>query len=148
MRPHSSFSPCLLLLTILTFSIYPTMANGSDTPADLVGRAVQNEVRQEAASNPHFMFKDQRKTAHAWQTKLVVETRDAAAGMIIEQDGHPLTPQQQQAEEWRLQNYIKDPDEVARKSRQEKEDAERTLKIVKALPHAFMYEAAGTVLES
>ena len=90
------------------------------------------------------MFKDQRKTAHTSQTKLIVETREAAVGMIVEQDGHPLTPQQQQAEEARLQNYIRNPDELARKRRQEKEDADRTMKIVKALPDAFLYEADGT----
>ena len=59
------------------------------------------------------MFKDQRKTAHTWQTKLIVETQDAAAGMIILQDGQPLTPQQQQAEDARLQNYIRDPEQLA-----------------------------------
>jgi hypothetical protein len=90
------------------------------------------------------MFQDHRKTAHTSQTKLIVETRDAAAGMIIEQDGQPLNPQQQQNEDGRLQSYIQNPEELARKRRQEKEDAERTMKIVKALPDAFLYEADGT----
>ena len=120
-------------------------ANAADSPADLVRRAVQNEIRQDAGPSTHFMFKDERKTAHTSQTKLVVETSDAAAGMIIEQDGQPLTPQQQQNEDWRLQNYIRNPDELARKRRQEKEDAERTTKIIRALPDAFLYEADGTV---
>jgi len=131
------------LLALLAWSLYPLAAHAADTPADLVRRAVQNEVHQDTSS-AHFMFKDQRKTAHTSQTKLIVETRDAAAGMIIEQDGQPLTPQQQQGEYWRLQDYIKNPDELARKRRQEKEDAERTLKIVKALPDAFLYEWDGT----
>src|SRR5260370_23773266 len=90
------------------------------------------------------MFKDQRKTSHVSQTKLMVETRDAVAGLLVEQDGHPLTPEQQKAEEARLQNYIKNPEELNRKRQQEKEDAERTTKIVKALPDAFLYEADGT----
>jgi hypothetical protein len=116
----------------------------SATPADLVRRTVQNEVRQNTDPTARFMFKDHRKTAHISQTKWIVETREAAVGMIVEQDGHPLPPQQQQAEEARLQSYIRNPDELARKRRQEKEDAERTLKIVKALPDAFLYEADGT----
>jgi hypothetical protein len=116
----------------------------STAPVELVRQAVQNEVRQNADAHAHFMFKDQRRTAHTWQTKLIVETRDAAAGMMIEQDGHPLSPEQQQAEDARLQNYIHNPEELARKRRQEQEDAERTMKIVKALPDAFLYEADGT----
>jgi hypothetical protein len=119
-------------------------ASIAQSPADLVRHAVQNEVRQNTDDTAHFMFKDQRKTAHTSQTKLVVETRDAAAGMIIEQDGQPLSPEQRQAEDGRLQNYIRDPDDLARKRRQEKEDAERTMKIVKALPDAFLYESDGT----
>jgi hypothetical protein len=113
-------------------------------PAELVRRSVQNEIRQNTDANTHFMFKDQRKTAHTWHTKLIVETRDAAAGMIIEQDGHPLSPQQQQAEEARLQSYIRHPEELARKRKQDREDAERTMRVVKALPDAFLYEADGT----
>jgi hypothetical protein len=118
--------------------------SSSATPVELVRRAVQNEVRQNTDPNAYFMFKDQRKTAHTSQTKLIVETREAAAGMIVEQDGHPLTPQQQQAEEARLQNYTRNPEELARKRKQEKEDADRTMKIVRALPDAFLYEADGT----
>lgn len=132
-------------------SLIPGVATGQSStaaptvaPSDLVRRAVQNEIRQGTDSGAHFMFKDQRKTAHTSQTKLIIETQDAAAAMIIEQDGHPLNPQQQQAEDARLQNYIRNPDQLAWKRRQEKDDADRTLQIVKALPDAFLYEADGT----
>lgn len=129
------------MLALIAVSAY---ARAADTPADLVRRAVQNEVNQDTAA--HFMFKDERKTAHTWQTKLIVETQDAAAGMIILQDGQPLTPQQRQAEDARLQNYIRNPEQLAWKKHQEKEDAERTAKIVKALPEAFLYDWDGTAL--
>lgn len=134
-RPH--------FLTTLAVVALSVAARAADSPADLVRRAVQNEVSQDSAS--HFMFKDDRKTAHLWQTKLIVETQDASAGMIIAQDGQPLNPQQQQAEDARLQNYIRDPEQLAWKKRQEKDDAERTAKIVKALPDAFLYDWDGTV---
>ena len=114
------------------------------SPADLVRRAVQNEIRQNSDSRAYFMFKDRKKTAHSSQTKLVVETRDAAAGLVIELDGQPLTRQQQQAEAARLENYMGNPDELAKKRKQEREDADRTLRIVKALPDAFFYDADGT----
>ena len=90
------------------------------------------------------MFRDQRKTAHTNQTKLMVETHEGTAGLLIEMDGRALTPQQRQAEEARLQNYIHNPEELNRKRKQEKEDSERTIKIMKALPSAFTYEREGT----
>jgi hypothetical protein len=111
------------------------------SPAELVRQSVQNEM---LANGQHFMFRDERRTQHISETKLIVEAQDATAGIIILQDGHPLNPQQQQAERARLENYVRNPEELNRKRKQEKEDTERTLRIVKALPDAFLYEADGT----
>jgi hypothetical protein len=116
----------------------------SVAPALLVRLAVENEVKSNTAPSAHFMFKDEKKTAHLWQTKLVIETREATASMVIEQDGHPLTPEQKRAEESRLEAYARDPEELGKKRKQEKEDAERTEKILRALPDAFLFEPDGT----
>jgi hypothetical protein len=114
------------------------------SPAELVRRAVNNEIAANSGPGLHFMFKDHKQTAHLSQTKLVVETRDATAGMLISQDDRPLTPQQRQAEEARLENYIHNPEELNKKRKQEKEDADHTTRILKALPDAFLYEPEGT----
>jgi hypothetical protein len=113
-------------------------------PAQLVSQVVNNEVAANSPSGTHFMFRNQRKTPHSNQTKLMVETREATAGLLVEVDGHPLTPEQRKAETARLQNYVRNPEELNRKRKQEKEDAEHTIRIVKALPHAFLYERDGT----
>src|SRR5260370_27565142 len=146
MRPRYALStPPLLAVLALAFCPAATDAQlPADAPAELVRRAVQNEVRVNTDALALFMFRDQKTTSHYSQTKLVVETRDAAAGLVVEQDGRPLTPVQQQAEAARLENYIRNPDELARKRKQEREDADRTRRIVKALPDAFLYEADGT----
>lgn len=144
--PTYAHPPWLLGLVVIALALCPAADAQStlDKPADLVRRAVENEVRESTDSGAYFMFKDQKNTAHSSQTKLIVETREAAAGLVIEQDGHPLNPQQQHAEEARLESYTHNPDELARKRKQEREDADRTLRIVKALPDAFLYQADGT----
>ena len=131
------------------------LAAQSDDTAQSLAALVRDVVDHEVAADTgsggsasHFMFRDARTTAHLSQTKLLVETRDATAGMLIEQNGHPLTPQQQKAEEARLENYIRNPEELNKKRKQEKEDGDRTLRILKALPDAFLYEPAGTVAGS
>jgi hypothetical protein len=139
---RSPRAPGVLLIALALMPCVGHAQSPTPNPAELVRRAVQNEVRTDA--NTHFMFKDERKTGHSVQTKLIVETREATAGMVIEQDGQPLTSQQQQAEDARLQNYIRNPEQLAWKRRQEKDNADRTLAIVKALPDAFLYEADGT----
>jgi hypothetical protein len=129
----------------LAWFAVPLPASGGDNPplqpAELVRQSVQNEA---SANGQHFMFRDERRTQYISETKLVIEAQDATAGIVILQDGHPLSPQQQEAEQSRLENYVRNPEELSRKRKREKEDAERTLRIVKALPDAFLYEADGT----
>jgi hypothetical protein len=92
----------------------PVCSAGNQTqnvpPAELVRRAVQNETAANTGPGVHFMFKDRRQTTHLTQTKLIVETRDSTAGMVIEQDGRPLTPQQLRDEAARLENYVRNPE--------------------------------------
>ncbi len=142
----------LLLSIALTMLAQLAMHNFSEAkdqpstanPHELVSQVVKNEIAANGPSGVHFMFRNQRKTPHVNQTKLIVETREATAGLLVEVDGHPLTPQQREAEAARLQNYLRNPEELNRKRKQEKEDAEHTIRIVKALPSAFLYERDGT----
>src|SRR5581483_10968385 len=100
-------------------------------PPELVRHAVAIEVAaNNNTSGPRFMFKDERRTARSVQTKLLVETREATAGMLIAINGQPLPPEQQRAEEARLEHYVRNPEELNRKRKQEREDAERTSRIV------------------
>lgn len=119
--------------------------NGTQLPpVELVRQAVNNEVGSNNSSGRHFMFKDTKKTAHLNQVKLMVETRDATAGMLIANDGRPLSPQERSQEEARLANYLQNPQELTKKRKQEKEDADHTMRILKALPDAFLYQTDGT----
>jgi hypothetical protein len=133
----------LVLATWLLLSA-PCAFSGDTSPVELVKRAVQNEITSDEATGAHFMFKDDKRTPQLSQVKLVVETRDATAGMVLMQNGHPLTGQERAAEEARLTAYVKNPQELRRKRRQEKEDADHTERILRALPDAFLYQRDGT----
>jgi hypothetical protein len=137
---------CLACLIVFAAAVRWSLAKDEApgaSPAELVRRAVNNEIAANSGPGVHFMFKDHKQTAHFSQTKLVVETRDATAGMLIAQDDRPLTPQQRQAEEARLENYMHNPEELNKKRKQEKEDADHTTRILRALPDAFLYEPDG-----
>jgi len=112
-------------------------------PAQLVRRAIQNEMDANSGPGVHFMFTVRKKTAHLSQIRLIVETREATAGITVAQNDRRLTPQELEAEEARLENYVRNPEELNKKRKQEKEDAERTERILRALPDAFVYEADG-----
>jgi hypothetical protein len=111
---------------------------------ELVRKTVQNEVKS-SNDRAKFMFRDEKTSPKGSETKLLVETRDAMAGLLIAVNGKPLTPAQKQAEMGRLQHLMSDPDALAKKKRQEKDDADHTDRIMRALPDAFLYEYDGTV---
>ena len=89
-------------------------------PAEIVRRAVHNEIASNQSSGRHFRFKDEKRTPQLSQTKLMVETSDATAGLLVMQNGQPLTPQQRHEEEARLANYVQSPQDLRKKKKQEK----------------------------
>lgn len=122
-----------------------TAASPEIAPAELVRITVHNEIK--AANDPysaHHMFRSRKETAHGSQTKLFVETKDGMVGLLLANDDKPLTVDQREEEEQRLEHYKNDAKELQKKRKREKEDSDRTLQILKALPDAFLYEADGT----
>jgi len=113
------------------------------SPSELVRETVENEVTS-TASGTRLMFRQDKETAHGSQTKLILETREGMAGLLVAIDGKPLNTQQRQAEQARVEGLASDPQELKKKQKTEKEDAERTLRIMKALPDAFLYEPDGS----
>jgi hypothetical protein len=138
---------CLLGLSGQTLPSGTVSAAPSATisPAELVRMTVHNEIK--AANDPssaRHMFRSRKQTGHGSQTKLFVETKDGMVGLLLANDDHPLTPEQRQAEEQRIEQYMNNPRELQKKRKREKEDTEHTLSILKALPDAFIYEPDGT----
>lgn len=113
-------------------------------PGDLVRAAVANEVAAANNTAVKHMFRSRKQTPKGSQTRLYVETDEAMAGMLIALNDQPLTPQQHQGELSHLAWLMNNPEQLRKKHAHEKEDADRTLRIVKALPFAFRYEYAGT----
>lgn len=120
-------------------------SNAPQIPAgELVRQTVAREVAAANDGSIKHMFLSRKRTSKGSQTRLYVETDDAMAGMLVAVNDQPVTPQQQQAEAGHLAWLTDNPEQLRKKHTREKEDAERTLRIVKALPDAFRYEYDGT----
>jgi hypothetical protein len=112
-------------------------------PAELMRKAVQNEIKASQDDSAHFLFRGIKTTPQGSTTRLYVETKDATAGLVVAYNGKSLTPEQRQAEEARVERFIRNPEELRKKREQEHEYAERTLRIIRAMPNAFVFEYAG-----
>ena len=133
-----------LLLVICAGVALAQTQSPSLAPAELVRKTVQNEVKAATDDSVRYMFRSRKETPRGTQTKLYVQTRDAMVGLLIALNDKPLTPEQRQAEESRVERLLKNPAELQHKRKQEKDDEERTTRIMKALPDAFLYQYDGT----
>ncbi len=146
--PFSSlWARCALAAWTTAFGLIASAQVASPTGIsadELVKKTIENEVA--AANNVavKHMFRSRRQTPRGSQTRLYVETKDAMAAMLVAINDQPLNQQQQQGEIGHLGWLMSNPDQLRKKQAREKEDADRTLRIVKALPDAFHYEYAGS----
>jgi len=144
--------PCLrgklALYVVIAWLITAVRAEQAAPPQISPNALVRETVARELAAANHpacmHMFRSRRQTPKGSQTRLYFETKDAMAGMLIATNDQPLSAQQHQAEIDHLNWLAGNPDQLRKKHAREKEDADRTLRIVKALPDAFRYEYAGT----
>jgi hypothetical protein len=132
-----------VLLGALLSGIGAASTSDSASPIELVRAAAANEVAASNDNSIKHMFRSRKQTAQGSQTRLYVETQSAMAGITIAYNDQPLTPEQVQGEENHLAGLVGDPEQLSRKHSQEQQTAERTLRIVKALPDAFLYDYDG-----
>ena len=141
-----SVAVCLIGIAVTAPVAGQTAASVSAyiSPNELVRAVVANEVAASNDASVKHMFRSRKQSHGGSQTRLYVETRDAIAALTIAYDDRPLSAQQARDEEARLEGLRSNPEELTRKHSQEKNDAERTQRIVRALPDAFLYEYVGT----
>ena len=85
-----------------------------------------------------------RKTSPHWSsTKKICETKDGDVARLVELNGNPLSAADKQKEEARLTELSGDPGKQRRRKQAEDEDEGRVLKVLRALPTAFVYQDAG-----
>ena len=133
----------MVLLTAACFASQQEPVASQPEPGELVRRVVRNEIQTTSEDTDRFMFRGTKTTPKGSTTKIYVETKEATAGLVVAYNGKALTPNQRRAEEARLERFLNDPEELKKKRKQEREDEERTLRIVRAIPDAFLFEYAG-----
>jgi hypothetical protein len=144
---NSKLAVAIAALAMIVPACAFSVDQSSEAPTELVRRTVQKETAS-GNGGPKAMFRDQKGTPQGSQTKLVVETREGMAGMLVAINNKALSPSQRQAEEARLEELINNPESLKKKQKSEKEDEERVTRIMRALPDAFLYEHDGNVVGS
>ena len=105
---------------------------------------VDNELAAARDTSTKFMFRSRKTTQKGVQNRIYVEANEAVASLTVGQGDQPLDPKQQQAEMDQLTQLANSPAKLHRRQERGQQEMEHTLRIVKALPDALLYEYAGT----
>jgi hypothetical protein len=110
----------------------------------LVVRALANELKAAQDTNHPLRFQLRKASPRLTTTKEIYETKDGEVARLVAVNDQPLSPADEQKEEARLDALASDPGKQRRRKQAEDTDAGRALKVLRALPSAFVYEYAGS----
>lgn len=153
-HPRSLPRPCRIwtMSAVLLFgamAVSRQAASQSGNPAidteKIVRDASWNELH---ASGPgrSFTYRQHKVDAKGSSTlKEIVETKDGDVARLLEKDGKPLSPEQEQAEMDRLNHLLAHPEMQEHRHKKEQDDDARSNEMVRMLPDAFLYTSDGMV---
>jgi hypothetical protein len=108
-----------------------------------VRTAVQHELAEQDRDHSHWRYSLHREDSKGSQDRDVIETTEGSLSRTLLKWGRPLTAQEQQEDEARIQRQISDPDERAKHAKREKKDAEKARQMLRAIPEAFTFSYDG-----
>lgn len=111
----------------------------------LVKRVLQTELQDAQDAGHPMQYRLHKVSPRLSTTKLIVETKDGDVARLVAINDGPLSAQDAQNEETRLQGLLNDPSLQRHRQEREQGDTERARKVMRALPNAFTYKFAGVV---
>ncbi|MGA7244942.1 MAG: hypothetical protein WBX19_17265 [Terracidiphilus sp.] len=129
--------------------ILPLTATGQGINAHpdeaLVKRALANEARAARDVQHPMRYRLDKSSPRFASTKEILETKDGAVARLVAVNGSPLSAADEQKEQARLDGLLGDPSKQLHRKQAEDEDSTRAMKVLRALPNAFLYRYAGSV---
>ena len=114
----------------------------AEDPDLLVRKVVQNELKPPMSEDFHA-WRERQVKPNRTTVKQYVETPDGLIARYLRINDKPLTGDDLAKENARIDRLL-DPKQMQAKRKQQKEDENRTKRLVAALPDAFIYKVTGT----
>jgi hypothetical protein len=132
----------------VTGNVQPAPRAGDTLPSAqaqaLVTRALANEFRAAQDTSHPLRYQLHKTSPRLTTTKEIYETRDGDVARLVAINDKPLSAADEQKEEARLDALISDPGRQRHRKQAEDTDAGRALKVLRALPSAFVYQYVGS----
>jgi hypothetical protein len=139
----------------LLLAIWASIACGQPAPQatpltaaagqGLVDRALANELKAAQDASHPMRYRLRKTSPRLTTTKEILETRDGEVARLLAINDQPLSAEDAQKEDARLNELLADPEKQRHRKQAEDQDAGRALMVLRALPSAFLYQYAGPV---
>lgn len=134
----------LPLVGLLAAQNAPLNAPAPAQARALLDRTLRNELLAAQNGGPPMRYILRKTTPRQRSSREIYETRDGDVARLLTVNGRPLSPQAEQQEMARLEELATDPGRQRHRAQAEAADRGRALKVLEALPTAFLYQYAGT----
>jgi hypothetical protein len=132
----------LLVLGSMAVGSAPAKEDIADT--ELVKRALATELTSIQDVQHPMRYSLRKSSPRLTTTKEICETKDGAVARLIAINDQQLSTADEQKEQARLSDLLRDSTRQRHRKQAEDEDTSRVLKVMRALPYAFIYQYTGT----
>lgn len=137
---------CLLWATALAASqtapAVPAALTAAQSQA-LVGQVLAAELLAAQDTSHPMRYLLRKQSPRVATTREIFETREGDVARLLSVNGQPLSAAAAAKESLRLQELAQDPGRQRHRKQAEDADTARALKVLRALPSAFLYQYAG-----
>ncbi len=110
---------------------------------EYVRQAIDHELAEQTRDLTHWRYHDHREDEKNNADRDVIETSEGSLSRVLLVWGRPLTPDERQKDEERMRRQVNDPEERARIAKRNREDDEKAVKMLRAIPDAFVFTYSG-----
>ena len=110
---------------------------------ELVVSALATELHSARDTSHPMRFQMRKSSPRFTSTKEMIETRDGTIARLILIGDKPLSAEEEAREQARLDGLLADPGKQHHRKQSQDDDASRAMKVLRALPSAFIYQYAG-----
>jgi hypothetical protein len=133
------------ILFVASLSAYAIVAQGATTQSVPAFHALENEISAAQDTAHPMQYRLRKSSPRLTTTKEMVETRDGLVALLLTVNDAPPSAEDTQKEQERLNALLADPARQQHRKQSEDADTARAMKVLRALPKAFLYQDAGPV---
>ena len=126
----------------LPFFLYAALAAAqqpSPTPQQWAAKAAAAEAQDLTSTAQYLRYRTHSVDSHGDLVRDLIESKDGPVARLIYKENRPLTPQEDAAEQSRLQAMLDDPANFARHVKSETNARKQATDIIKLIPDAMLF---------